>query len=915
MAKDVNGLEIPTFEQASAAMPAAPTYSVKSSSGTPIPVDNESDLTSAILSDSYSVDPSQTFNVKKYDGSIGQVSAQNIKEVLKSGDYQLETKAETQLREDEQKYGNNGLEAAALGALRGVSFGTSDPLLVASGRYTGDELRGKENANPGLSITGEVVGAVLPTIFSGGTSTLAKGAQIAGKGLAVTEALGGVAEAGVRNYAKEIAAKAATKLSVAEAKTAVNLADDVAAAINTGAAAVSEGIALKASNLMSKSLESAGYATSQAKSIASKMLYGSFEHMAPEAANLAVQGALQGAGRLVTEDTFGTADFNAENLVAYVGMGALVGGTFGSLMGAGKALVPSAKSVLSAGASKAGEVVEGVFGKEAATMNLVDLTPSALAKATEKRANFKELLTETVGDILEKDKPKNFKQFDEAIISNHSKAGVEIGNIYKKADDVLKSAVSDTEATVIAANTRTPESITAQIRRFADDHLSKLGAGVTSAEKESLFKLSDDFVTQANKELAEKGASAVSLQDLAKNLQDRIYSKGAFLSNEAEQSAKLMRKALLNGVRSEQRAIVTEASKLQGASVIEGSLIDQLKALNTKYSVLNDVVHNSKKSLAKDALNTGFNDLVNAKEAVAGAIDPSLGVALRVARAGFQSFKFQKTLAMGSLESGARKALSGINTGLKVFAKGASEVAKAAEPSIVRSLVSSELAAKQENGKRIKPKNEQEAYNNIANNALQAVTDPERVLQHSNRQTASMFEHAPKTAAAVDAKYLQMMQFIASKAKKSSKNTGLFDIGKEIKPSGFETAKMARYLDAITNPHMMLEKAGKGRLSREHVEVMENIFPEMHSKMKQATLDFIAKNKTQLKYNQKLQLGLLLGMQPHESMQPQNIQALQSTFEPDDTSSESTSYNASAVGDMTKSDSMASGVESHEIGD
>jgi hypothetical protein len=159
------------------------------------------------------------------------------------------------------------------------------------------------------------------------------------------------------------------------------------------------------------------------------------------------------------------------------------------------------------------------------------------------------------------------------------------------------------------------------------------------------------------------------------------------------------------------------------------------------------------------------------------------------------------------------------------------------------------------------------------------------------------------------------MQFIANKGKKNNKNTGIFDMNKQVKVSGFETAKMARYLDAISNPQGMLDKVAKGKLSREHVEVMKNIYPEMHKMMKTETLNFISKNENKLGYSQKLQLGLLLDMQAHESMQPQNIQALQSTFAPEAEQGSDTSYNQSAVGDMSKSSSLESGLGKTDIGE
>lgn len=932
MALDKNGIEIPTFEQASAelnsrAAALAPKV-IMDTQGAQLPVDDQGDLSRAIMSDEYAVNPDDTFYAKKYDGTVMAFPGKHIKQVLQSGDYILESKEETQLRQDEKKYGANNLEAAALGASRGLTFGLSDQFFKEGGFYTGDELRGKENANKVMSIGGEVLGAVAPALLSGGTSLAARGAGTLGAGVLASEQLGAsvarkiAISAAEKQAVRKAALEAGEKLAASEASTAINVANEATQAIKAGASAVSDDVAAKSTNLFSKSLEKAGYASTQAKNIAQNMLYGGLEHMAPEAANLAVQGALQGAGRLVTEDAFGTAEFNAENLLAYAGVGSLVGGTFGASIGLGKALVPKISDLAAPAIGKIEGAITGamdsVVGKEKSALNLVDLTPASLAKARLKRPDFDKLLTKEVDDILRVEKPKSYGDFDEAIIKKHGDLGKKIGSIYKEADDIIAKNVAE-EATNVGPVGLNSEVLTGNLQRAVDDYLAKLGTAVTATEKKSLFNIADDFIGNVSKDLADKPVTATTLKKYADDLADRIYpkSKGPTLLTAEEQSATMLRKSLRDAIKQEQMNIVQRASEIQSGGRVLGGLLDNLIATNKSYSVLSDVVYNSQKSLAKEALSGGLKSAIpDIKDLAVGMTGGFTGaVAFKAARMASESFAVQKRLAMGALDNSGRKLMSGIKAGLGAMGKGTAIAAKAAEPSIVRSLVSSQLAVKTVDGKKQKPKNEEEAYNNIIENANKAVVDPESVLQHSNRQTAAMFEHAPNTAAAIDAKYLQMLQFIASKTKKSKKNTGIFDITKSIKPSGFEMAKIARYVDAISNPHTMLSKAAQGKLSREHVEVMKSIFPEMHNKLKEATLKHITENKAEMKYAQKLQLGLLLDMQAHESMQPQNIQALQSQFSADAPETDNTQYNQGAVGKMSKASGLASDTEQHEIGD
>lgn len=912
MALDKNGVEIPTFEQASQIVDAQHARILDRQSGEVLQANSPQETTLAAFSDNHEVDPNQLFPVKKYDGTVGQVKGSDLKEVLASGEFTLETAEEGQNRRDKEQYGDMEGSAAALGAARGLSLGMSDAFLSGGGFVKGDTLRGIENANPVSSVVGEVGGTIAPALYSGGTSLLAKGAQIAGKGMALSEAAGGLAARGVEKFAagqaeksiaKKIMTEAAEKISMAEAKTAVMVADDVASATASGATMVAEKTAEGAASLMTKSLEKAGYAAGTAKNIASKMLYGTLEHMAPEAANLAVQGALQGAGRLVTEDVFGTAEFNAENLISYAGMGALVGGTFGAAIGAGKALIPSAKSVLGAAANKVDEVFSKAVDPESAALRLGEFSPSQLSKIEARQPGFTKQYAEEVEKVLKSNKQiKSNVELQESLTGKLNDTGKVIGDTIDEADKLI--------ADNLPGHHQSVETMQRKLTRVKDEFIDRFKPGSTPAQVDAMLQYADQYIIGLGERLGKGEALTARLMQGEKaSLASRAF-KGVVPTSE-ELSIRGMQKEFAAELGRGQDFLVKNAAEFSNTP----GLMDKYLADKKTFQTLSNGSKNADKIKYKDMIDpVHWDDIANKDIAVGLVVGGGAAAVVKAARVAFDSFAMQKRLVMGTFESGTRATANATIKGLNALAKGAKVVATGAEPSIIRQLVSSEFAVKNSEGRKSKPKDEQEAYNNIIDNANKAVTDPESVLQHSNRQTSAMFEHAPNTAAAIDAKYLQALQFLASKGKKSNKNLGVFDISSKTRVSGFETAKMARYLDAITNPKDMLAKAATGRLSREHVEVMENIFPEMHKAMKVATMDFIAKKGTSLKYNQKLQLGLLLGMQPHESMQPQNIQALQAQFEPEAPQGEQ-GFNGGAVGNMTKSDTMETTTQSSEIGD
>ncbi len=100
----------------------------------------------------------------------------------------------------------------------------------------------------------------------------------------------------------------------------------------------------------------------------------------------AVEGSLFGAGRLLSEDALGDAEFNAENLLSYAGMGALTGGLVGGTVAGGAAFGSKA---MKAGRDKLRELETKYIKK-----NFDD----EVAKSIESKI----LKTDAVEDIAEK---------------------------------------------------------------------------------------------------------------------------------------------------------------------------------------------------------------------------------------------------------------------------------------------------------------------------------------------------------------------------------------------------------------------------------------------------------------------------------------------------------------------------------
>lgn len=125
----------------------------------------------------------------------------------------LLTDADISRLESEEQEFDRPLAAGLAGAARGLSFGTSDLILSKSGLVDAKTLSGLREYNPTASIVGEVGGIAAPLLATGGTSLLARGAQVAGKGVLGVETAGNlVTQAVAKQFASDATKTTARKI-------------------------------------------------------------------------------------------------------------------------------------------------------------------------------------------------------------------------------------------------------------------------------------------------------------------------------------------------------------------------------------------------------------------------------------------------------------------------------------------------------------------------------------------------------------------------------------------------------------------------------------------------------------------------------------------------------------------------------
>lgn len=752
----------------------------------------------AIRSGLYSPKSDEEFIVLDKYGARHRVDGANLREVL-AGGYTLENAQQRHEREIQEKFG----DAEAASAIEGFTRGAlSFPALASKGIAQIPGLEGAEftpdEAMVGMGLDAqEMRDRAEANPIASGLGNLA--GMIAGtKGIGVGKAV------------------AAT-----EAKVASRLG------IGKTAADIEKTILLDAKKL--------GLGKKIAATIASK------------AAGGAVEGAFYGAGELMSEESLGRADVNAENLITAVGMGALLGGTITGGMSlvaeTAKAVAPMTKLITSPLSSKVSQQLD----TKVSSARLLGITPTQLRKLEIRNPKIVEDIQSYLKDDLKlglADTAENLAAKNDEIMEL---AGKGIGNTLDEVDVILKSRPDlRPSAESVWGN------VYNKVFKQVDDIFSDAtGPGVAKARREAT-KFLDEIA-----ELQKSGAefNAAQLQKI-KKAQDKLlkYNKEPGKWTLFEDMVYTTRTA----IRDEIDLLATNL-EMQGMS---GPLAKQLKEFNRQYSAAST-----------------FGDFIETRALKSGDrqidflwMNAARDVALDVSR---------KLVVLGKLEKAKQFVSNASEKAIKNFVEPtANAIGKTVRQTAVPfSIMQSEFGKRYEDGKYKKPKDVSEAYRNLQDNIVRYEQDPEAFIKRVNRNTASIYGAAPNTSTALDTLAVQAAMFLGSKVPKRTTNTGMLGmLQKPRPPSKLDLAKLERYLNTIENPKSVFTELESGKLTHESAEALRAVYPNMFSQLQDKALEYVGKNPN-LPYNKRLQLGILLDIPTDESLIPENVLGLQATFQ------------------------------------
>lgn len=725
----------------------------------------------------------------------------------------------------EAEYGGIGGQtiSALAGAAKGLTLGLSDQALIKSGLVKKETLDGYYKTNPTSETLGEIVGAVAPAIFSGGTSVAAKagleGAKAVGKKGIVANALKYTPSAIVDDVALKIGSKAGT----------------LAKSLSTG-------------KKLSKT-------TTDIVNTAMKLGAGS-----------AIEGAAYGVGDLISEDALGNAEFNAENVISALGSGAALGAATGGVLGvlgsSGNKVFKYTNDKIS-DLAKEGDIgvlknfgfMKKDFKKLAKTASLDEKDLVDYSLALTGKIDPEDIVAKGKLDI--KDVPfkqQLFAKVDD-IIENNNKVKEASGRLMSEAIDGI-----DEKYLTLKASNNVPESLVltkSDIAKKLEDKFLKGNEFIDDPRLDKIKEMVKDLNAKSSYTdplTGERIFQYYSPRELKK--QSMAY---ADLSKFGKNPSTAGLEDVYKYLWKETEGLLEKQMDVMGVAKDSLSRYKEGKKLYQKYKFLNDSLEDK---IAKESSNNRFMGMT---EGISGGIGGVIGTAagggiggLVGAGLGLGARKLQREYGDIALSAVLRKIELNSNKGKKDISGIVDRFMKNTSKSI-----NAARDLQFQNSEKDLEK-AQEKYNNLQVNQ-------DNIINNFIDSNKEIYDNAPKTASHMQNILSKSIRFLTEKMPKSGQD----DIFDKRKLSRAELIKFKNYTDAIENPRLVLDRISQGYINAEYMEVLKNIYPKTYEAVVNEIQDRLPEFKKNMPESQKTKIQQLMGINVKPLMKPQNFAVLQ----------------------------------------
>jgi hypothetical protein len=742
--------------------------------------------------------PEQAPPVAPADAFWAQSDDQLAAEIPPPTEEELAAQAAAQEAELQREYGSGGQQALAgvQGFARGATLGISDLLAKAGSGLAGmvagaqddsglervrvdeagvptgqsdydaaaaqaaTDIQGIKQANRGTAITGEILGAVLPALASGGAGAAGTVARLTPAGQL---------------------ASLATKMGTALTAKAAGAGARIGAIALTGAA----------------------------------------------------EGATDNAIRRVTEDlTAGNVDITAERMLGAAWDGAKLGFLVGG------------------GAAALGEGVQAGAKLAAKLPSLEDFATGRAFKAALGGANVKgvrqadklggpEAIGKTLLDEGIVTKGATIEDIAERSSALREQLGKQIGDLRKEADRLSGGTGPDGVELM---------------QKIDNDVIAPLRDGINDDLAESLTKQFDPL----RKKLSSgEPLSFESLNDLRKKLDERLKW------DKTNPDAMLEMKRKVRGAINDWWVESAEAAAQKAG--VEG-FTENLKALNRKFShvaLADDLASDAVLRKLSNRFASPTDHLVGGASAI-GAAAASGGAAIPSMLSGAVGAMANKVLREHGNQV-VSSMLYGLSKGAVRSEKAVEAAAKATVGTLMKSSTRSIPALSLMSDIQV-------------GHALQqarAMQDPESPeSQRLSQLVDDVSQESPELAQAVRAKTQQKADYLAKLAGPPMDMSDPF-VQRPMPMDPVTSRKMARYVDAASNPGKALERMAHGRGSKEDIETVKTLYPSMYQRYVNQVTASIGEQKVPPTAQQRAKLHFATGVPTSRETQPGYVQKIQ----------------------------------------
>lgn len=175
-------------------------------------------------------------------------------------------------------------------------------------------------------------------------------------------------------------------------------------------------------------------------------------------------------------------------------------------------------------------------------------------------------------------------------------------------------------------------------------------------------------------------------------------------------------------------------------------------------------------------------------------------------------------------------------------------------------------------------------YEHVSDRVTAAATSIPATTDRLAHSLGDLPQHAPKVAQAVTTTALRGLDFLTAKLPAGRRDPYNLQPQLQLRPraSDAEISQYMRYAEAVDHPLVVLREVKSGTLTRDHIEAVKAVYPNLYDEMRSTVVRTLAESKSALPYSRRIQLGILLDIPTDATLAPDFTRAIQATFTSDE---------------------------------